>query len=154
MNWLLKLKQPIKAVMTQTHPMEHQRIHHLVSLPIQPPPMAAKKKPPAKKDIEANPPFAITVTNNMTSPITTKVTVYGMRVCTFSFLFTYTKFRFTPIIPISPFTLPPPSNPLHLPSNSYTHTHTQPISYQHRINHYVVKQFRRPLCRSARQILG
>ena len=59
----------------------------------------------------------------MTSPITTKVTVYGMRVCTFSFLFTYTKFRFTPIIPISPFILPPPSNPLYLPQ-TLTHTHT------------------------------
>lgn len=105
--------------MIQTDLIKYQRIHHPISLPIKP--------PPTKKDIEANSPSAITVKNNTTSPITTKVTVYGMTVCTLSYLFTFTKVRFTPTVPMSP--LPNP-NP---------YTHTQPISYLHISNHYGIK---------------
>lgn len=69
--------------MIQTDLTKCRRINQLVSLPKIPSPTEAKKTP-IKKDIEANSPFVIIVKKNMTSPVTIKVTVYGMTVCTFS----------------------------------------------------------------------
>lgn len=105
--------------MIQTDPTNYQKIHHLVSLPKTPPPTAAKKTP-TKKDIEADSPFVITVKKNMTSPITIKVTVYGMTVCTFSIYLLTQKSALLP-----PFACLPFPNPPHLSPNPYTHTHTQ-----------------------------
>lgn len=107
--------------MIQKDPTNYQRIHHLISLP-KPPPTAAKKTP-TKKDIEANSPFVITVKKNMTSPITIKVTVYGMTVCTFSIYLLTQKSALLPPFACLPFPNPPLTSP-----PTHTHTHPQPIS--------------------------
>lgn len=131
--------------MIRTDPTKYQTVHQLFSLPKIPPPTAAKKTP-IKKDIEANSPFVITVRKNMTSPITIKVTVYGMTVCTFSI---YLPTQKSALLPPFPSQTPPPPPLPHLSPNACSHTPLYISTYTFLIV-WVQKRSRRPRSRLAR----